>query len=59
MSANIHAQFLNNNYEGLAKELEMASRFSGHRSHYSMNTLRIMKLGQGRVEMENCAVGVQ
>lgn len=41
------------------KELEMAIGVSGPRSHYSLNTLRIMKLGQGRAEMENCAVEVQ
>lgn len=30
-----------------SKEHEMANKVSGPRSHYSMNTLRIMKLGQG------------
>lgn len=50
-------QFLNNNW---AKQLELANRFLlGPRSHYSLNTLRIMKVGQRSVGMENCAVGVQ
>lgn len=55
---NSYTQFLNNNCEGLGKELEMTIGVPGPRSHYSLNTLRIMKLGQGRAEMENCAVEV-
>lgn len=58
VSSNAHTQFPNNYEEGLGKELEMANRVSGPRSHYSLNTLRIMKLGQWRAEMENCAVRV-
>lgn len=46
-SQNTYTQFLNNNCGGLREELEMANRVSGPRSHYSLNTLRIMKTGPG------------
>lgn len=48
--------FLNSNHEGLSRDRHIG--LSHLRSHYFLNTLRIMKVGQGGAEMENCAVGV-